>query len=177
MYQETYDREFVIAKALYDELQKIAYTLSPEELAGAVKANLSARKAGRMSMGEMASLNGRSAVGGMVENVKSWLGGRRVKKDALRELAERRKALNPSAAKNIGEQNERLKEIANIRGAEREIAGARGTDEGKRSFFSSGSSPKKSSSLSNVAFGAGLGAAGLLGGQKYLASRQQEPQY
>lgn len=174
---DSYEPEFVVAQAFYDELQKIAYTMNPEALAEAVKVNLSARKAGRMSVGEMASLNDRSAIGGLIDNAKSWFGGRRVKKRALRELESRRNQLNPSAATDIEEQNRRLKEIARIRNAEREIAGAGKSSKSNDSFFSSSEGPRRSSSLGSVAFGAGLGGAGLYGAQRYLQSRNQEPQY
>lgn len=170
-----YDADFQVAQAFYDELQKIAYAMSPDELASAVKTNLSARKAGRISLREMLSLDGRSALGGLIDNTKSWLGGGRVRKRALRELEQRRNALNPGAAGDIGEQNRRLQEIARIRDAERSIVGA-GKERTGNPFFSSGASKGGPTSLGSVAFGAGLGGAGLYAGQRYLQGRQ-EPQY
>lgn len=161
-------------RSMYDELEKIAGKLDPTQIVGAVAENLSLRKGNMNSLRELMQ-PGRSLVGGLAENFRNWRGGRKVKSEAFKELSKLRSSLDPSKAKTLAEQNEVLSNLAKVRSAERGLADVVGSKAPKPSFFATPqASPAKGSALRNIAFGAGLGAAGL-GALQYKLNHPSDP--
>lgn len=166
----------LVAQVFYSELEKIA--ASAGDIASLLLQNRALREAAKPDLIQKLKPGTGSLFEAVGDRFRGWKAGRLAESEARKDLSNIVAQNNPNAAKTIQEQNEALRRIGEVRAAERQIY-----DTSTPSFFGAKKAPEPAqskgiSTLKNVAFGVGAGAAGLGGLQMYLNSRQNaEPTY
>jgi len=163
----------VVAQAFFLELEKIAMA-DPMDIVHGLRANQALRSAASPSLVQKLKPGTGSFFGAVKDKVRLHLKGRNVRKSAIKDLDSASK-YTPGA--DDIEDNANLARAARGREAEHELHGK----PGESSFF--GGKKKKEpvrghrARLRDLAFGAGIGGAGVIGTSMYLKGGQAEPGY
>lgn len=172
-------RESLMAELL--EIEKAAARMAPHEIVGETLNNLNLRREASPTWGQLVR-PGPSLFGGAADKLYLWRTGKKVKRQAFRELANTRKDANLEGARTLGEQNDALSKIIETRKAERALQNGGGG--GEKGLFSredgkptSSITGGKGRQLRNLMFGAGVGGAGVLAAQHQLSQGGGEAGY
>lgn len=176
----------VIAHSFYSELEKIATWVEADDLARAALANRAARQAAKPDLVQKLKPGTGSLFKAVGERFKLHRTGKKLDARVQGGLDQLR---NPGAEadpeleqlyRDLKKDTDALGSAARVRKAENKLYGqdtASRPPPSPESVHPGKEETPRSSRVRNVAFGTGLGAAGVLGGQYYLKRKQQEPVY